>query len=56
MRLIKLNPGRCLAIPDILVEGTVRVVGLLLDSGAELQQLVWDRLIGSLQHIDQSAI
>lgn len=48
MRSIKFDFGCCLAIPSILVEGTVRVVGLLLDSRAELQQLVWDRLIGSL--------
>jgi hypothetical protein len=39
----------------ILEEGSVHVVGLLLDSRSELEKLVGDGLVRALEDIDQAA-
>lgn len=39
---------------NILEEGTVGVVLLLLDSGTEFHQVLWHVLLSSLKNVDQS--
>ena len=55
-RLIKRNLGCFLVHVDILEEGAVHVVRLLLDNGAEFEQLVWDGLVCALENVDQSVL
>ena len=53
MFLIKGDLGRLLAHVDILEECTIRVMGLFLDSGAELEQVLGHLLLGSSENIDE---
>lgn len=41
--------------PNILVEGTVRLMTLFLDRGAKFEQLRGDGLIGCFENVDQGA-
>lgn len=52
--LIEDNLGGLLSHVDVLEEGAVGVVGLLLDGGAELEELVGHGLVGALEDVDQS--
>lgn len=52
--LIERDLGRLLVHVDVLEEGSVHVVGLLLDNGAELEQLVGDLLVGTLENVDKT--
>jgi hypothetical protein len=53
--LIKGDLRRRLHRVNIFVKGAVRVVALLLDSGAELHQLLGHGLVGGLEDVDQTA-
>ncbi len=52
--LVKCNLRCLLSHVNVLKECTVHAVLLLLHSGAELEQSVGDRLVSSLENIDQS--
>lgn len=54
-KLIESDLGGLLAHIDVLEESTVSVVRLLLNGGTELEQLIRDRLAGSLEDVDQTA-
>ena len=52
-RLIKSDLGRFLVHVDVLEEGSVHVVRLLLDSRAKLEKLIRYWLVGTLQDVDK---
>lgn len=52
--LIKSNLGRLLVHVDILEESTVHIVSLLLDSGSKLEEVLGDRLVGTLEDVYQA--
>jgi hypothetical protein len=52
--LIKSDLRRRLRRVNVFVERAVRVVTLLLDSSAELHQLLGHGLVGSLKDVDQT--
>ena len=54
-RLVKGDLGGFLGHVDVLEEGTVRAMRLLLDRGAELHELVGHGLARLLQDVDQPA-
>ena len=53
--LVERNLSSTLHALCVLVKGTIAIVRLLLDCRAEPHQLLWHRLVGSLEHVDQSA-
>lgn len=53
IQLVKSDLGGGLHLAGVSVEGTVCVVSLLLDGGAELHEILGYRLVGSLENVDQ---
>jgi len=54
-KLVKSNLGRFLHLSRILIERAVSIMRLLLDRCAKLQQIVGNRLVRSLEDINQRA-
>lgn len=53
--VVKGDLGTLLTHVNVLEEGTVCAVGLLLDRGAKLQQFVRNGLVCGLEDVDESA-
>ena len=51
--LVERDLSTLLAQIHVLEEGTVRVVRLLLDRRAELEEFLWDGLVGSSEDVDK---
>ena len=54
--LIESNFGSLLVRIHVLKEGTVHIVRLLLDNCAKLEKLIRNRLVGTLEDVDQSIL
>ena len=52
--LVKRDLGGLLHLTRISVESTVRLMGLLLDCSTKLQEILGNRLVGTLEDIDQT--
>lgn len=52
--LVKGDLGGLLRHVDVLEEGAVHVVRLLLDGGAKLEQVVGHGLVGTLENVDKT--
>lgn len=53
-RLVKGDFRRSCCGVDVLVEGSVGIMALLLDCGAELEEVLWYFLVRSSKDIDQT--
>lgn len=51
--LIESDFGCLFSHVDVLEEGAVSTVFLLLDCGAELHQLFWHGLVGTFEDVDE---
>lgn len=52
--LIKCNLGGLCVHINILEESTVHIVSLLLDGGAELEEILGHGLVGSSENVDET--